>query len=107
MKFQPQLQQDILVALRSADDSASAKVVFDPNADASKGSLAVDFYVPSHDGKYVVVARSPNGSEDSSAHIFEVATGKALFDVVSRVNFATAGGSVEWNADETITALIR
>jgi prolyl oligopeptidase len=101
MKFQPPLQQDILVALRSADDSASAKVVFDPNADASKGSLAVDFYVPSHDGKYVVVALCLNGSEDSSADIFEVATGKALFDVVSRVNFATAGGSVEWNADGT------
>jgi Prolyl oligopeptidase, N-terminal beta-propeller domain len=101
MKFQPPLQQYILVALRSADDSASAKVVFDPNADASKGSLAVDFYVPSHDGKYVVVALFLNGSEDSSAHIFEVATGKALFDVVSRVNFATDGSSVEWNADGT------
>ena len=41
-----------------------------------KGSVAVDFYVPSLDGKYVAAALSENGSEDASGHIFEVATGK-------------------------------
>jgi len=34
----------------------------------------VDFYVPSLDGKLVAVALSENGSEDSAAHVFEVAT---------------------------------
>lgn len=101
MKFQPPQQQPVLVALRSADDPASERIVFNPNADASKGSLAVDFYVPSLDAKYVAVARSLNGSEDSSAHVLEVATGKELFEVLPRVNFATAGGSIEWNAAGT------
>jgi prolyl oligopeptidase len=101
MKDQPPQQQAILVALRSADDPASAKVIFDPDAASAKGSLSVDFYVPSLDGKYVAAALSQNGSEDSSAHVFEVATGKELSDVVPRVNFATAGGSLDWKADST------
>jgi prolyl oligopeptidase len=87
--------------MRSADDPASAKVIFDPNAASAKGSLAVDFYVPSFGDKYVAAALSENGSEDSAAHIFEVATGKELPDVVPRVNFATAGGSIAWKGDDS------
>jgi len=98
MKYQPPQQQPMLVALRSADDP-TATVIFDPNATSAKGSLSVDFYVPSFDGRYVAAAISENGSEDSSAHVFEVATGKEVFEVVPRVNFATAGGSIEWKAD--------
>jgi prolyl oligopeptidase len=101
MKYQPPQQQPMLVALPSPDDPAGAKVVFDPNASSAKGSTAVDFYVPSLDGKFVAAALSENGSEDSSAHIFEAATGKELSDVVPRVNFATAGGSLEWKADSS------
>jgi prolyl oligopeptidase len=101
MKYQPPQQQPMLVALPSADDPAGAKVVFNPNASSAKGSIAVDFYVPSLDGKFVAAALSENGSEDSSAHVFEVATGKELSDVVPRVNFATAGGSLEWKADSS------
>jgi prolyl oligopeptidase len=101
MKYQPPQQQPMLVALPSADDPAGARVIFDPNASSAKGSVAVDFYVPSLDGKFVAAALSENGSEDSSAHVFEVATGKELPDVVPRVNFATAGGSLEWKADSS------
>ena len=101
MKYQPPKQQPMLVALRSADDPQSAKVIFDPNAADAKGSTSVDFYVASLDGKYVAAAISENGSEDSSAHVFETATGKELSDVVPRVNFATAGGSLDWKADSS------
>ncbi|MBZ5550656.1 MAG: prolyl oligopeptidase family serine peptidase [Acidobacteriia bacterium] len=101
MKYQPPQQQPTLVALHSPDDPSGAKVIFDPNAASNKGSTAVDFYVASLDGKYVAVALSENGSEDSNGRIFEVATGKALPDVVPRVNFATAGGSIAWKADSS------
>jgi prolyl oligopeptidase len=101
MKYQPPQQQPMLVTMVSADDPASAKVVFDPNGSSAKGSTAVDFYVPSLDGKFVAAALSVNGSEDSAAHVFEVATGKELSDVVPRVNFATAGGSLEWKGDSS------
>jgi prolyl oligopeptidase len=100
-KNQPPKEQPILVMLRSADDPTSEKVIFDPNSASSKGSLSVDFFVPSFGGKYVAAAISENGSEDASAHIFEVATGKELPDVVPRVNFATAGGSIAWKADSS------
>jgi prolyl oligopeptidase len=100
-KYQPPQQQPVLVVMRSAEDPASAKVIFDPNAASTKGSVAVDFYVPSFGGKYVAAALSENGSEDASAHVFEVATGKELSDVVPRVNFATAGGSIAWKADSS------
>jgi len=101
MRYQPPQEQPMLVALPSADNPDKAKVIFDPNSASSKGSVAIDFYVPSLDGKYVAAAVSENGSEDSSAVIFEVATGKKLADVVPRVNFATAGGSIDWKADSS------
>jgi prolyl oligopeptidase len=98
MKYQPPQQQPMLVAMASADDPATAKVIFDPNS-GGKGNISVQFYTPSLDGKYVAAALTESGSEDCSAHIFEVATGKELSDVVPRVNFATAGGSLDWKAD--------
>ena len=100
-KHQPPLQQPLLVVMRSADDPASARVIFDPNAASAKGSLAVDFFMPSFGAKYVAAALSQNGSEDAAAHVFEVATGRQLRDVVPRVNFATAGGSIAWKADSS------
>jgi prolyl oligopeptidase len=101
MKYQPPQEQPMLVALPSADNPDKAKVIFDPNSASSKGSFAVDFYVPSLNGKYVAAAVSENGSEDSSGVIFEVASGRKLADVVPRVNFATAGGSIDWKADSS------
>jgi prolyl oligopeptidase len=100
-RYQPPEQHPVLVAMRSASDPRSAKVIFDPNAASAMRSLSVDFYVASFGGKYVAVAMSENGSEDSAAHIFEVATGKELSDIVPRVNFATAGGSIAWKADSS------
>jgi prolyl oligopeptidase len=100
-KRQPPLQQPLLVVMRSADDPASARTIFDPNTASTKGSLAVDFFVPSFGGKYIAAAVSQNGSEDAAAHVFEVATGKELPDLVPRVNFATAGGSIAWKADSS------
>ncbi len=99
MKAQPPKQQPMLVILQSADDPGSEKVLVDPNALSDTGSIAIDFYVPSVDGKLVAVSLSENGSEDGAAHIFEVATGKELGDRVPRVNFGTAGGSFAWDAD--------
>lgn len=98
MKMQPPKQQAMLVALQSADDTAGERVVVDPNTMSEAGSIAIDFYVPSVDGKLVAVSLSQGGSEDGTGHIFETATGKELDDRVPRVNFATAGGSIAWNA---------
>jgi len=101
MKFQPPKQQPLLVTLTSADDLKSEKVVLDPNALDAKGTTAIDWFVPSRDGKYVAISLSKGGSEDGTLHIYETASGKALPDMIAHVQYPTAGGSAAWNADNT------
>src|SRR5213596_4114435 len=101
MKFQPPKQQPLLVTLASADDLKSEKVVIDPNALDAKGTTAIDWFVPSLNGKYVAVSLSKGGSEDGTLHFYETATGKALPDIIAHVQYPTAGGSAAWNADGT------
>lgn len=101
MKFQPPKQQPLLVTLTSADDLKSEKVVLDPNVLDAKGTTAIDWFVPSLDGKHVAVSLSKGGSEDGTLHFYETATGKALPDTIARVQYPTAGGSAAWNSDGT------
>src|SRR5438034_2516783 len=101
MKFQPPKQQPLLVTLASADDLKSEKVVLDPNVLDTKGTTAIDWFVPSFNGKYVAMSLSKGGSEDGTLHFYETATGKALPDTIAHVQYPTAGGSAAWNADGT------
>lgn len=101
LKFQPPKQQQMLVTLASADDLKSEKIVVDPNALDRKGTTAIDWFVPSRDGKYVAVSLSKGGSEDGTLHIYETETGKTLSDLITHVQYPTAGGSAAWNADGT------
>ena len=101
MKFQPPKQQQMLVTLASADNLKSEKMVLDPNALDVKGTTAVDWFVPSRDGKYVAISISQGGSEDGTLHIYAAATGKALPDSIAHVQYPTAGGSAAWNVDGT------
>jgi prolyl oligopeptidase len=99
LKRQPPRNQPFLVVMKSPGDVGSERVVLDPNTLSEKGTTAIDFFVPSADGRYVAVALSEKGSEDGAAHVFEVATGKKLEDVVPRVQYPTGGGSLAWDAE--------
>jgi len=101
MKFQPPKQQPLLITLTSVDDLKSEKIVLDPNVLDAKGTTAIDWFVPSLDGKYVAVSLSKGGSEDGTLQFYETATGKALPDAIAHVQYPTAGGSAAWNADGT------
>ena len=92
LKTAPPLQRPILVTLRSVDEVASERVVFDPNEAAPDGSLAIDFFRPSLDGRRVAVVLS-NGA----VRVIDVATGHALSDQVDRVVSAAGGGDIAWS----------
>ncbi len=98
-KYSPPANQPVLVVLPPDGSVAKETVVVDPNALDKTGRTTIDFYKASYDGKYVVVSLSANGSEEGTAHVFEVATGKQLPETIPGVNYPTAGGSVEWAPD--------
>jgi prolyl oligopeptidase len=98
-KLAPPKEQPLLVVLDNPNDAKSERVLYDPGAADTKGAIAIDFYEPSRDARRVAISLSLHGSEEGSVHIFDVASAKELGDVVPRVNGATAGGSVAWNAD--------
>ncbi len=101
MKFQPPKQQSMLVTLASPNDVKSEKVLVDPNVMDAKGTTAIDWFVPSLDGKKVAVSLSKDGSEEGTLHFYDVETGQALPDTIARVQYPTAGGSAAWNASGT------
>ncbi len=96
---EPAKQQAMIAVMGHDANPKHARVIVDPNQINPKGSTAIDWFVPSPDGKLVAVSLSENGSEDGSVHIFDVATGKALKEVIPRVQYATGGGSLAWRAD--------
>ena len=101
LKRQPPKNQQMLVVLDalSTDTIDGERVILDPNTRNEKGTTAIDWFVPSRDGRLVEVSLSDNGSEKGTLHVFETATGNELSDVVPRVQNPTGGGSVAWNAD--------
>ena len=101
LKRQPPKNQPMLVVLDAPDSLDSERVVVDPNQRNDKGTTAIDWFVPSHDGRRVAVSLSDNGSEKGTLRFFDTATGDELSDVVPRVQNPTGGGSVAWNADDT------
>jgi len=98
LKNQPPKQQPFLV-VRASADAKDERVLLDPMALDPSGHTAIDWYMPSLDGKRVAVSLSKNGSERGDLHFYDVATGKALPDVIEHVQNGTAGGSAVFTAD--------
>jgi prolyl oligopeptidase len=75
--------------------------VVDPNVLNANGTTAIDWFVPSPDGRLVAVSLSEGGSEQGTLNFFEVNTGRKLSDEIPRVQYPTGGGSAAWTADGT------
>lgn len=99
IKFQPPLNQPLLVVMKSADEPQGEKVVVNPNELDESGGTAIDWYVPSPDGRLVGVSLSKGGSEAGNVHIFETEVGRQVDVVIERVNGGTAGGDIAWLPD--------
>lgn len=100
LKTAPPLQRPVLVILKSVDDLASERVVFDPNEQAPDGSLAIDFIRPSPDGRRVAIALAGAGADGDTVRVIDLgAGGQSLPDTLARVASAAAGGDVAWSAN--------
>jgi prolyl oligopeptidase len=73
------------------------RVLVDVNKMSTDGTIALDWWYAAEDGKYVAYGTSASGSEESTLHIVESATGKVLPDAIERTRFA----SVAWMKDSS------
>jgi prolyl oligopeptidase len=90
--------QPVLYVRERARGSAPAAasgpdcVLVDVNQLAADGTIALDWWQPSENGKYVAYGTSASGSEMSTLHIIETGTGTLLPDTIERTRFA----SIAW-----------
>ena len=101
MKRDPEKQHSALVRMDSDADPSAETVLVDPNELDSSHGTAIDWYVPSHDGSLIAVSMSQGGSESGDIHVFEIASGQQVGEVVARVNGGTAGGDLAWFPDDS------
>lgn len=77
--------------------NSNDRVLVDVNKMSTDGTVALDWWFPADDGKYVAYGASANGSEESTLHVIESSTGKLLPDTIERTRFA----SVAWKKDNS------
>jgi prolyl oligopeptidase len=73
------------------------RVIADPQIDSDKTGVphAINYFVPSWDGRHVAYGMSAGGSEQASLYILDVATGKLVGKPIPRVS----EGLVSWLPD--------
>jgi prolyl oligopeptidase len=87
--------QPVLYVRKGVD--GKDQVLIDVNTLAKDGTVALDWWVSSHDGRYVAYGTSEGGSEISTLHIIETATHKLLPDTIGR----TRAASLAWIPDDS------
>jgi prolyl oligopeptidase len=73
------------------------RILVDVSKLAADGTIALDWWYASEDGKYVAYGTSPSGSEQSTLHLVESSTGKVLPDSIER----TSAASLAWKRDNS------
>lgn len=73
------------------------RALIDVNALSPDGTIALDWWYPSEDGRYVAYGTSANGSELSTLHVIEAESGKVLAEEIER----TRAASVAWLPDSS------
>lgn len=73
------------------------RALVDVNLLSADGTVALDWWAPSDDGKYVAYGTSPGGSEESTLRIVETASGRVLPDSIDRARHA----NVAWKKDNS------
>ena len=89
--------EDIYKLYKRDSMNGEEKLLVDPGTYATAGGphMAINYYAPSFDGKYVAVGISAAGSEDAVLHVLDTSTGRETGDVIDRAQF----GSPSWLPD--------
>lgn len=77
--------------------SGKDRVLIDPNTLDKEGLVALDWWFPSDDGKFLAYGLSREGTEQSTLYITDVETGQNLPDVITRTRYT----GLSWKADNT------
>ncbi len=77
--------------------SLQDRVLVDANSLSADGTVALDWFQPSDNGRYVAYGLSQNGSEMSTLHVIETKTGEILPDTIER----TRAASIAWLHDNS------
>ncbi len=89
-----------VVCMRKSIDGEETLVLDPKSYEVAGGSHAsMEFYTPSPDGRFIVVGISMGGSEITTIHVREIATGKDLPEKIDRIE--TAYNSPQWLPDST------
>jgi prolyl oligopeptidase len=83
--------------LQETGPTKKERPLIDVNALAPDGTIALDWWYPSDDGKYVAFGTSPNGSELSTLQVIEAGSGELLAEKIER----TRAASVAWLPDSS------
>jgi len=95
-KRDPQ-QNQASVFVRDGSYDARPKLVIDPNTFSGDGTVAMDWYFPSDDGKLIAYGKSAGGSENSTLYVIDTGTGKALTEAIPGTKFC----SLAWLPDNS------
>ena len=91
----PQPQPQLMA---QAWPNGEARVLVDLNANG--GNTAITEYWPSPSGRYLAYGTAEGGSELTTIHVLEVATGKVLNDALPWAGGGTTPQGLAWDADE-------
>jgi prolyl oligopeptidase PreP (S9A serine peptidase family) len=90
------MQNQPVLYVRDGLDGAD-RVLVDANQLAADGTIALDWFQPSDNGKYVAYGTSQSGSEMSTLYVIETKTGTILPDTIER----TRAASIAWLHDNS------
>ncbi|MDH5491005.1 MAG: prolyl oligopeptidase family serine peptidase [Myxococcales bacterium] len=99
MELRPPREQPLVVVLSSVDRPDEARVLLDPSTLDEAGGVAVDWFVPSADGRLIAISLSRGGSERGDVHVYDVESGERVHEIIEHVNGGTAGGDLAWAPD--------
>jgi len=76
---------------------SAPQLVIDPNTWSQEGTKAIDWWIPSGDGKLLAYGVSEGGSEKSTLYIRDLSTGQDLPDVIPHTRYS----DIAWLKDNS------